>query len=246
MPQLNNTLSSLLIRVRRYLQEPDSTKSFWTDNFIKQMLNANYRLRCADLSLAFEGFFVNVVQTDLTADQARYAWPPNFQRMAKMELVRTDGTRIPIQRFERHEGVLRNDGTAGGDIGYLPTFRPIGSGFELEPGPSETVADGIRLEYWGIPVELEADSDVLHADFPSLFDEMLVLDTAISALHSETIMESQGLTRTLERERERWEDKWNSFIEGRIVGRQQVTPFTTGWFNYIWIGFLLLFGMHSV
>jgi hypothetical protein len=230
--QLQNTLSQYVIRVRRWLQEPTASKSFWTDNFLKQLFNTNYRLRCTDLHLAFEGAFINVVQTDIVANQARYAWPPNFQRMAKLELVRSDGTRIPLRRFERHEGVLLNDGTAGGDQGYLPTYRPIGSGFELEPGPTEDQADGIRMEYYGIPVELEADSDTMHADFPQILDELLVIDTAISALHSEMLMESQGLMRTLERERERWEDKWNSYIESRMISRQAVTPFAPSYFDY--------------
>lgn len=233
MTQLHNTLAQYIIRIRRYLNEPTASKSRWTDNFLKQIFNANYRLRCADLHLAFEGFFINVVQADLTADQSRYSWPPNFQRLAKLELVRSDGTtRVPLRRFERHDNALYDDGTAGGDYGYCPTFRPIGSGFELEPGPSETITNGIRLEYWGIPVELEQDSDTLHADFPQLFDEMLVLDTVIAALNSETIMESQGMLRTIEADRARWEDKWGSYIESRIINKQAVTPFIPSYSEY--------------
>lgn len=225
MAQLSNTLSQYIVRIRRYLQEPTASKSYWSDNFLKQLFNSNYRLRCAELHLAFEGFFIQVAQRDITADQSRYAWPSNFQRLAKLELVRSDGKRVPLRRYERHEGILITDGAAGGDDGYFPTYRPIGSGFELEPPPSETVTNGIRMEYWNIPVELENDSDTLHADFPQLFDELVVLDTAISALTSESIMESQGLVRTLERERDRWLEQWGSYIEGRIISRQQVTPF---------------------
>ena len=224
--QLNKTLGSLLTRTRRWLNEPTESKSFWTDNFLKQAINANYRLRCSELHMAFEGFFVNVTQRDLTADQTRYAWPPNFQRLHKLEIVRSDGRRIPIQRFERHEGVVfSTDNSSGGDT-YMPNWRPVGSGFELEPGPNETVTNGLRMEYYGLPVELTETGDQLHADFPALFDELIVLDAAISAINTEHLMDQgQGLMRTIEFERRRWEERWERYIDGRIVSRQSVTPF---------------------
>lgn len=224
--QLNKTLSSLLTRTRRWLNEPTATKSYWTDNFLKQAINSNYRLRCSELHMAFEGYFVNVATRDLTADQARYAWPPNFQRLHKLELVRSDGRRVPIQRFERHAEVNFSTSDSSSGDSYTPSYRAVGSGFELEPGPSSTVTNGLRIEYYGLPVELTADSDQLHDDFPALFDELIVLDAAITAMNTEMLMDQgQGLMRTIELERRRWEERWERYIDGRIVSRQSVTPF---------------------
>lgn len=223
---LNSTLSSLITRTRRWLNEPTEAKSFWTDNFLKQAINSNYRLRCSELHMAFEGFFVNVSTRDLTAAQSRYAWPPNFQRLHKLELVRSDGRRRPIQRFERHEGVVFSSDSASTGDSYNPTYRPIGSGFELEPGPNETVTNGLRLEYAGLPVELTDNNDQLHPDFPTLFDELIVLDTALSCMNVEANVDGgQGLMRTIELERARWEERFQRYIDGRMVSRQAVTPF---------------------
>jgi hypothetical protein len=226
MAQMQSTLASLITRTRRWLNEPTESKSFWSDNFIKEAINSSYRLRCAELHMAYEGQFVNVAERDLTKDQDRYAWPPNMQRLHKLELVRSDGRRVPIQRYERHDSPNFDSSSAAGGDEYRPTFRPVGSGFELEPGPNTTVTDGLRIEYYGIPVELEEDSDTLHADFPSLFNEMLVIDAAITCINTEYLMDGgQGLMRTIEIERRRYEERWERYIDGRIVGRSNVQPF---------------------
>lgn len=226
---LNPTLGSMKTRCRRYLNEVDAAKSYWTDNLLQQVINSNYRMRCAELHMVFEGFFVNVAQRDIVAKQSRYAWPPNFQRMHKMELVRTDGRRVPLLRWERHEEVVNPPGS-GGDV-YYPTYRPIGSGFELEPGSSTNIPNGIRMEYYGIPVELEEDNDVLHPDWPDLFTEMLVLDASISAINIEQLMdEGQGLVRTMEHERSRWEERWEQYIDARMAAsRNRISPFVAGY-----------------
>lgn len=226
--QLKKTLAQLVVRVRRYLQETDASISYWTDPFLKQLINSQYRLRCSELHVAYEGFFVLVAIRDLVADQSRYSWPPGFQRESKLELVRTDERRVPIQRYERHEEVIFNN-TVGDDDSYLPTFRPVGSGFELEPGPEQTVTNGLRIEYFGIPMELTADNDELNPDFPELFDELIVLDAAVAALASENAMEGQGLVRTIAREQMKWEQRWDRYIDGRITSRQQIAPFISGY-----------------
>ncbi len=224
--QLTDTLDNLIIRVRRWLNEPTESKSWWTNDFLQEVINSNYRLRCSELHMAAEGYFVSIVIRDLVDAQFRYAWPPNFQRLNKLELVRSDGRRVPVQRYERHEAVVgtSNQSTVGDS--YNPTYRPTGSGFDLEPGPNGTVTNGLRLEYIGLPQELSLGSDSFHPDFPSLYTELIVIDSAISAMNVESIVDGgQGLLRTLELERRRWEERWERYVEGRLVSRQSVDPF---------------------
>jgi hypothetical protein len=227
--ELKPTLGSIKTRVRRYVNEVTAAKSFWKDPLVQQVINENYRLRCGELHMAFEGCFVSVAQRNIVADQGRYAWPPNFQRLAKMEVVRTDQTRIPIMRFERHAEPLTPP-TAGGDT-FSPTYRPVGSGFELEPASSTTIVDGLRIEYYGIPVELEEDNDTLHADWPDLFTTLIVLDSALSLINIEQLMdEGQGLVRTMEADRARWEQRWERYIDARMAAsRNRISPFIAGY-----------------
>jgi hypothetical protein len=174
--------------------------------------------------MAFEGYFTNVATRDLVADQERYAWPPGFERLSKIELIRVDGSRVPIQRNERH--YQRNPYTAAGSgqDSYLPTYRPISGGFVLEPPPSVSITNGIQLEYNGLPTQLSNDGDSLHSDFPRSFDEIVILDAAIACLDSEGLLEG-GPARTIVRARMEWEMDWERFIDGKILSNNRITPF---------------------
>ena len=224
MAQLTGTLSNFITRVRRYIGEETAAKSFWSDNLIKQVFNSCYRKRCAELIMAHEGYFTVVATRDTVANQERYAWPTNFERLFKLELVRSDGRTVPIQRQERHYN-WKPAPQASGD-GYLPTYRSIGSGFVLEPAPLTGVSGQLRMEYCVTPTELTADDDELHSDFPTMMDELLVLDTAITLFDQEQ-MQEDGRMRSLLRLRAEWELTWERFIDNRMISSNSVTPYNT-------------------
>ncbi len=224
MPELTGTFSNFIVRIRRYLNEDDSTKSRWSDPFIKQMFNSQYRKRCTELYMAHEGYFTIVVTRDIVANQNRYAWPSSFQRLFKMEIVREDGRRVPIQREERHYSVLQFPNSGGDE--WIPTYRPVGSGFMLEPASNTEILNGLRMEYAGIPDELTADGDTLHSDFPGILDEILVLDTTVVALDAEKLLE-YGPGAAIQRQRAEWQADWDRFIDSRMVSTQKIIPFIT-------------------
>lgn len=221
MTQLSGTLANYIIRVRRYLNEDDSSVSRWTDDFLKQLFNSQYRKRCAELFMSHEGYFTLIAERSVVANQSRYTWPDGFSRLLRLEIVRTDGRRVPIQRNERQYAVLpaTND---GGDS-WTPTYRPVGSGFLLEPTPAQDITDGLRMEYTGVPEELTADADRLHTDFPGFIDELVVLDTVVAAMDAEGLQET-GQIQTILRQREEWQVRWERFIDGRMVSGQGIVP----------------------
>lgn len=223
MAVIDDNLSGLTNRVRRWLHELAPGNSFWSNSFIQQQINTSYRRRCGDLVMAHEGYFTNVATRDLTEDQERYAWPPGFERLLKMELVRSDGTRVPIERDERHYASNAGESGASQD-GYYCTYRPIGGGFVLEPPPGGTVTGGIRIEYYGLPTLMQADGDSLHADFPRSYDEIIVLDAVIACLDSENLLET-GAVRTVLRQRSEWEVSWERFIDSRMISTDKIQPF---------------------
>lgn len=222
MAELSGTFANYILRVRRYLNEEDPSKSRWTDPFLKQLFNTQYRKRCGELYMAHEGYFTMVATRDVIADQNRYAWPDGFQRLLKLEIVRSDGRRQPVQRAERHYHVLHTPHSGGDD--WLPDYRPIGSGFVLEPASNQNISGGLHIEYTGVPEELDSDGDFLHSDFPTMLDEILTLDTVIVALDAEGLQET-GQMHTILRQREEWQVRWERFIDGRTVSRSLVQQF---------------------
>lgn len=233
--QLTGTLGNYRQRMRNYLQEQNPATSFWPDPFLNQLFNVAYRRRCTQLHMAFEGYFTMIATTDLdpnSSGQSRYAWPTGFQRETKLEIVRSDGTTVPLERQERHFQYNPPANQSGAGDSYLPTFRPVGGGFVLEPPPNnQAVLGGLRIEFLGIPAELVADSDTMHPDFPMIFDELVVLDAVVGAFDSEGMMEvaNNNMVRNLGRLRSEFELDWERWIDGRITATQGVQPFVTHW-----------------
>lgn len=217
-----DTLAQLEVRVRRYLHEANADTSFWGRNFVRQLINSAYRRRCTHLIMAFEGWFVNIATRDIEANKAQYAFPDGFTRMQKVELVRSDGRTIPLQRYERHYEANPAQGESGDQ--FLPNYRLIGNGLILEPTPIETVTGGLRMEYTGTPVELTADGDSMHVSFPQIFEELVVLDAAVYSFDAELAQES-GAIRSLLRVRAEWDDDWLRFIDQRSISRSEVEQF---------------------
>ncbi len=224
MSTIDDNLGGLRNRVRRYLHEVSPDNSFWSNTFMDQQINVSYRRRSAQLVMAHEGFFTNVATRDLTAATERYAWPPGFERLLKMELVRSDGTTVPLERNERHYTVNFSDTGGNTQDSYSPHYRPIGGGFVMEPAPGSTVPNGLRIEYYGLPTQMQHDGDSLHSDFPRSFDELIVLDCVIACMDSENMMES-GQMRTSIRNRAEWEYDWARFIDSRVISTNKIMPF---------------------
>ncbi len=222
--ELRNTLASFEERVRRYIKQEDASTSQWSSPLIKQFINAWYRFRVAECVMAHEGFFTLIGTRDLVANAARYAWPSSMTRLLKMELVRTDGRRVPVQRWERHYTVVQ-PAVSSGDS-YTPTYRPVGSGFLLEPAPLEAVTGGLYLEWNGTPDEMTDDGDGMHADFPQEFAELVIIDAAVACFDQEGMQES-GQRRSLAAQRLEWADRFKQYINQRMVSRQNIEPFIT-------------------
>ena len=228
---MSETLNTYLTRSRRYVRELNTGNSFWTETFLTQLFNASYRRRCAQLIMAYEGFFQIVATRNIETGKEAYGFPDGLQRLIKLEIIRSGGTRVPLRRFERHESANPdNNSTKGGD-GYYPTFRPFSHGFVLEPPPIEDVANGLRLEYVGIPPFLNGPGDTLHPSFPAIFEELLVLDTVCAALDAEGLHEL-GPVPSLKSLKMEYEADFERFVESRIISRTRIDPWQGAYEDY--------------
>lgn len=225
-----DTLSQFDARIRRYLRETNKATSFWDQSFLEQLFNKSYLRRCGQLIMAYEGWFTVIATRNLEANKERYGFPTGLQRLLKLELVRTDGRTQPLERWERHDEInIASDGVGSGDQ-YSPRFRPLGNGFVLEPGPNEDVIGGIRMEYTGLPKQLSGSGDNLHPSFPELYDELVVLDTVVTALYAEGLHE-MGPSRAIGKLREDWEWDFERFIDNRMVMRNRIDPFVPHYYD---------------
>jgi hypothetical protein len=113
---------------------------------------------------------------------------------------------------------------SGGDS-FSPTYRPVGSGFVLEPIPTTGVTGGLYMEWTGTPTEIQDDGDGLPSDWPEEFTELLILDAVMLAFDQEGMQES-GQRLTLAAQRIEMADRFAQFIQSRMISRQNVEPFS--------------------
>lgn len=214
---MGDTLANYRVRVRRYLHEVTPSESFFTEDLLNNLLNASYKRRCGQIIMAYEGCFVQTATRNVIGGQEIYAWPTNFERLLKLEFVDPSGVRTPIQRFERHDESINPVG-----VGTF-TFRPTGSGFIIQPVPQDSVGQW-RMEFIQTPPSMTADGDTPHPDFPSILDEMIVLDAVVNCLDTESLMEN-GIVRSILRARTEYENDFDRWINSRMVMKQNISPF---------------------
>ena len=210
-------------RIRRYLVELNKETSFWTDTFLNQLFNASYRRRSAQLIRAYEGWFVQTAYRDIEEDKSTYGFPDGVQRLQRVEILRSNGDLVPLERYERFAETNPGESSAVGDQ-YYPTYRPFANGLILEPTPTEDITNGLRIEYAGLPTKLSGDSDVLHPSFPEIYDELLVLDTVIIAMAAEGIHEVGPVSAIIQLRNE-YEMDFIAFTDQRTIARDFVDPF---------------------
>ena len=128
----SDNLLGLRTRVRQYIHENNSQTSWWGDPFINQVLNNAYRKRCTQLISASEGYFSTTLVTPVIANEPFYAWPDGFERLLRLDLQDVlQKVSYPLERWERRSVGLSKGIPVLGN--YLPTYRPVGGGFLLEP-----------------------------------------------------------------------------------------------------------------
>jgi hypothetical protein len=130
-----DTLLGLRTRVRQYVHEKNPNTSWWEDDFIDNVINSSYRKRCTQLVSAHEGYFTLEMKTPVINEESYYQWPEGFERLIKLEIEDVEAEiKVPLTRWERHRNATTL--TTQGSVGYLPTYRPVGSGFLIEPALS--------------------------------------------------------------------------------------------------------------
>lgn len=122
-------------------------------------LNEAYMSRCIDLVLAHEGYFEEVHNFALVADQDTYDLPKNFNADEKefikaVSVERKVGGRwIPLD-FRRKYNEAQTTSHGSGD-GYLPTYKFRGRQLVLDPPPASAEdSANTRIIYAAQPARL--------------------------------------------------------------------------------------------
>lgn len=164
-------LSTIRTLARNRLDE--ETAVFWTDPSLNGWINEGYYYYWKWLIKASYPGALARTTLNVVADTPTIALPSDFHKVRLAEKW-IDPVWVPMNYVERFEDFTDTTSQAWtGDERHR--FCILGQNLLLDPIPSDSVTDGIRLTYYFIPSRMVNDVDSPNAGFSDFFHELLVL-----------------------------------------------------------------------
>lgn len=165
-----------------------------------------------------EGYGVETYQQDLTADQDNYELPEESAKIKRVFVKdSTSSNKRVIQQDRQYLGEYVT--TSSGESTSF-TYRLKDNHLFLYPPPSETVTNGLIIEFEVATARIANDSDKLPDSWPPFSETLLILDTAIALLESDATAEGDlGASQItwLERRRLKYEAQWDEYTATRTT-----------------------------
>ena len=212
-------LGELRTRTRRILDE--ISEAFWLDLELDDYINTAYKHYYQQLiNVGYHRLLSAPTLLTITSGTETVALPSDFFKDRLLERV-IDTRTIPLHRKDRYE--TSNIISGASSSYYLPNYTFRGSNIVLEPTPSATFTNGLKLHYYPIADDLSLDADEPVAGFISDWHRMLPWKAAEMAKGGREEEDIGNITNILAR----LEQPFLSIIEDVSQQRQFVEPFNT-------------------
>ena len=242
------TLGELVQDTRKDLQEfQNLTQStlFFNDEALKMWIGRAFKFYANKMIDKGEGYFETTIDLSITANQETVSISglvPPFKSISNLYKRTTTGIE-PLRRNEiRYQGVS-NIGVGAGDS-YIPFYNLRGLNIVLYPTPraSESAGpnSGLKLDYNYVPTfpnANSADGFTFNEDFNVIYEPMITLHAAISALEAKDGMGGVSDIGSFKSRLRDWEDDFYNSLksdetpeEVTYYGDNYANPFT--WESY--------------
>lgn len=203
----------------RYLD--DDGESFWDTTEINSYINSAYEYY---YSLAVDENYSGLLSTpaslSIVSGTETVALPVDFFKTKMLERVFPTKT-VAMYYCDRLDGA--NLLTSTDQSYYLPSWKIVGANIVLEPTPSASYANGLKLSYWPIPTLMAADIDTPATGFRAPWHRMLPVRAAMMAKGGREENDISQLERILSP----MEINFMNNLESITASRKFVEPFMT-------------------
>lgn len=236
MARSARTWTALLGDIRLLLGETDAAASVWSDALLLLLMNTALDYRASQLSNVTEGWTTVSLSVSLVAGTNSYTlnsggYAPRIRRVLRVYTVGSGTVEVPLFRDERwYEGVSNPTSTTTGS-NVVPSYRMIGATILLEPTPTESVTNGLRVEYDTLHNRFTTGADTIPSYFPDVAESLLIYDVVALALRQEGSMgemKPDGFMNHLLSTRAEYERVFLEYAEDRISSPVAAQPFTLG------------------
>ncbi len=163
-------LDDLLVNVRTFLGQPDSTNSFWSDDELTVYLNEGIRRYFQEIIKTGGGQFVVQVDLDLVAGNELVALPADFFQAKGVYRKQTDG--YLMMRWMNNLTMGYSTSQQSGNA-LLPSYDFRSTNLVLRPIPGAAETAGLRMEYIAFPATLLTGGDSMTAEVSPVFRDLI-------------------------------------------------------------------------
>lgn len=165
------TLTECLSTVRSFLNQTDSSNSFWTDAELTSYLNEAIRIYFTEVVTHREGEFTTTTDLDITANTQTVALPTDFFRLRCLWKKVTDGFAI-MPYNNRADANYSTQGGTSSDL-YTTPYYLRGNSIVLREIPNFSETAGLKLEYVQFPETMVTGGDYLTAQVSPVFKQLI-------------------------------------------------------------------------
>lgn len=181
------TLGKLITDVRNFLNQPNASNSFWTDQELTEYINDGIRLYFTEVAQANEGYFLSpATDLDITANVEGIALPTDCFELRTVHKKVTNGYEI----LEYRNNVTDSFTTIGGNnsLTYRPYYFFQGNNLILRPTPNFSETAGLRIYYIQFPETLVTGGGTMTANVSPIFKELIQMYAVFKAKMKESLV----------------------------------------------------------
>lgn len=226
------TLGALIGSVRNLLGQPNAINSAWTDLELKSYINEAIRMYFSEVVKNHEGYFT--VTTDpasggtgnltYTANQDYVPLPSDCFEVRAVYMQYNQTWQI-LQYYNNITDNISINVGAGGSNTYTPCYSFRGNNLVLNPVPSFTGLNAIKLDYVQLPDQMINGGDALTNQVSPVFKQLLEMYAVYKAKLKQSMVSGTDLTSLPKANLEEIYASFKNTINKRSAYPEYVVPF---------------------
>lgn len=180
------TLERLIKEVRIFLNQPQKTNSFWTDEELTLYLNDGVRMYFLEVNERSEGQFDVKTTLDLVQGQETVDLPTDCFEVKALYASWNSQLRMLAYKNNLTNSLAKQP--AGGPDYFEPFYYFRGNSLVLSPTPDFSLTGGLVLEYTAFPEQMIWGGDVMTSKISPVFKELIVMYAVYKAKVKESLV----------------------------------------------------------
>lgn len=217
------TLKDILREARLFLNQPEASNSFWSDEELTRYVNDGIRQYFLVITEVGEGQFDTSTTLDIAQGVETVDLPTDCFEVRAVYTIQANQTTM-LRYYNNLSESYFNTNSASIEV-YAPYYYFRGNSLVLRPVPGFTQAAAIKLEYCQFPQTLITGGDTLTNSLSPIFKELVVKYAVYQAKLKESSVQGGNTYAAVERVLQDLFARFKESVASRSKFPQTIRPF---------------------